>query len=567
MGTVVPLLFCEDTSPVFFNLFDFTIAPPLLYYAYIPILILTLIFSTVALRSNHFDRNSRLLTGLALSLAFWVFVTFLQWIAAPITLVTFSWQLWNLANALTFLFAAFFVYSFVFNKMTPPLITVGFLILQLPIILLTPTPLNVWGFDFDYCEGIMNTVILSYTYFFDVVVMLFIAWIGLTAGSIFNKKFTVLTARQIRFVAFSALTFLFLFFATTLWGDLIDNYSVEIIAPIGAVIFLATMTHVSINYKGFNIKLLATESFVVGLIATVGSMLFLRTIEYVRYIAGASLIVVTVLGWLLSRSVRREIRQREEIEQLAGQLKKANDRLKILDKMKSEFVSIASHQLRSPLTSIRGYASMLLEGSFGNLSVKAKEALQRIADSSKYMALSVEDYLNVSRIEAGNMKYEYSDFDLKQTTSTIVDELRPTALKKGLLLIFKTNISGSPTIHADIGKTRQVILNLLDNSIKYTPKGTITMTVYDDVKNKRVGVSITDTGVGMDKEALSEVFDKFIRAKNANEVNVTGTGLGLFVAKKMVDQMSGRIWAESEGEGRGSTFYVEFPRMSKTLKK
>jgi signal transduction histidine kinase len=102
-------------------------------------------------------------------------------------------------------------------------------------------------------------------------------------------------------------------------------------------------------------------------------------------------------------------------------------------------------------------------------------------------------------------------------------------------------------------------MNLLDNSMKYTPKGTITVVTHDDPKKKKIYVTIQDTGVGMSKETQEEVFDKFVRAKNANQINVTGTGLGLYVAKKMITEMNGRVWAESEGEGTGSTFHIEFP--------
>jgi signal transduction histidine kinase len=175
------------------------------------------------------------------------------------------------------------------------------------------------------------------------------------------------------------------------------------------------------------------------------------------------------------------------------------------------------------------------------------------------MALSIEDYLNVSRIEAGNMKYELSDFNLKTEAEKIVDEMRPTAMKKGLVMVFRSDCGGSCSIHGDIGKTRQVIMNLLDNSMKYTPKGSITVVAHDDVKKKKMYITIQDTGVGMSLETQGEVFDKFVRAKNANNINVTGTGLGLFVAKKMVTEMGGKVWAESEGEGKGSTFNIEFP--------
>jgi signal transduction histidine kinase len=202
---------------------------------------------------------------------------------------------------------------------------------------------------------------------------------------------------------------------------------------------------------------------------------------------------------------------------------------------------------------------MLTEGSYGKLPTKAQGVLERITESAKYMALSIEDYLNVSRIEAGNMKYEMTDFNVKEMTEKLIDELRPVALKKGLLMLFRSDCSGSCSVHADIGKTRQVLMNLIDNAMKYTPKGTITVVAHDDQKKKKMYVTIQDTGVGIHKDMINELFDKFVRAKNANCVNVTGTGLGLYIAKKMVIDMGGRVWAESEGEGKGSTFTLELP--------
>ncbi|QQR65167.1 HAMP domain-containing histidine kinase [Candidatus Kaiserbacteria bacterium] len=314
-----------------------------------------------------------------------------------------------------------------------------------------------------------------------------------------------------------------------------------------------------VKFQAFEIRLLGAKALVFVLWFLIGSLIFVSESVFTQIVAIITLIFITIAGYFLIQSIQREAKQREQLEVLTEQLGKANDRLKILDKMKSEFVSIASHQLRSPLTSIRGYASMLAEGSYGKLPAKAEEAVQNIADSSMFMVRSVEDYLNVSRIEAGNMKYEMSDFSFKDTAEKIVDEMRSVALKKGLILIFRTDCSSSGMIYADVGKTRQVIQNILDNSMKYTPSGTIKILVHDDLKKKKITITVQDTGIGMNKETQAEVFDKFIRAKNANSVNVTGTGLGLYVAKKMVTEMKGKVWAESEGDGKGSTFHIEFP--------
>ena len=231
--------------------------------------------------------------------------------------------------------------------------------------------------------------------------------------------------------------------------------------------------------------------------------------------------------------------------------------MKVLDQMKTEFVSIASHQLRNPLTSIRGYTSMLLEGSYGKLPKKALTAIENIAQKSEMMAASVEDYLTVSRIEAGSMQYNPMDFNLKDEVSHAVDTLRREATKQGLLLTFKTDLSAKGVVHADIQKVQHIIQNLLSNAFCYTPRGMITVFIHDE-KNK-IHVDIIDSGIGMNQEELEDIFDKFQRAQNAPEIDVTGTGLGLFVAQKMAQQMDGDITAFSDGVGKGSTFRFTLP--------
>jgi signal transduction histidine kinase len=175
------------------------------------------------------------------------------------------------------------------------------------------------------------------------------------------------------------------------------------------------------------------------------------------------------------------------------------------------------------------------------------------------MALAVEDYLNVSRIESGNMKYELADFNLKDEIERICDDVRPTALKAGLVLLFRTNLQSKGIVHADVGKTVQMAHNLINNSIKYTKKGSITVFVRDDLSKKQVYVDVIDSGIGMSQDTIDILFQKFSRADGANKVNTTGTGLGLFVAHKMAEAMDGEITAHSEGEGKGSRFTLTLP--------
>ena len=306
----------------------------------------------------------------------------------------------------------------------------------------------------------------------------------------------------------------------------------------------------------FHIKIIATEFLVVLLSAIFFIKIFSYSNVLELYFNIFIFTITTFLGYLIIRSVLKEVRTRERMENLAEELATANARLRALDQQKTEFVSIASHQLRSPLTAIKGYSSMLLEGSFGKLSKKTYDAVDRIFQSSQRLVLIVEDFLNVSRIEQGRMKYDFSTFNFKELVLRVVEEQRPVAEKKGLEITFSAEKLKKYMLMADPGKISQVVTNFIDNSIKYTPKGSININLSQD--SEKMLLTIRDTGVGISKETMPKLFDKFSRALDASKTNTGGTGLGLYVAKEIMKAHKGRVWAESSGEGKGSTFFIEF---------
>lgn len=310
-----------------------------------------------------------------------------------------------------------------------------------------------------------------------------------------------------------------------------------------------------LRHRLFDIRVFSTEFMT----ASIWILLLFRTVlaqnQTEQIISGTLLLLTIVFGVVLIRSVYREIEQRERIEKLATELARANDRLKELDQLKSEFVSLATHQIRGPITAIKGYASMLLEGDYGPVAPNVKESVQTIFQSSSALAVIVQDFLDVSRIEQGRMKYEFTDLDLGTLVTEAARELRPNIERKGLTL--SITAEQGITVNADAGKLRQVVGNLIDNSLKYTPTGSITVAVTKEGANAFVRVS--DTGVGIKPETLPKLFQKFSRAEDASKANILGTGLGLYVAKQLITAQGGSIEASSPGLGKGSTFAVELP--------
>jgi len=246
-----------------------------------------------------------------------------------------------------------------------------------------------------------------------------------------------------------------------------------------------------------------------------------------------------------------------EVEKATKELKEAYEKLKNLDRAKSEFISIASHQLRTPLAAIKGYISMFLEGTYGKLSEKIKEPMENVYKSNERLIKLVNDLLNVSRIETGKIKLELQKTSIEDVISNIINELKIEAEKKNIYLKWQEPKKPLPEILVDRDKIRQVILNLIDNAIRYTNKGGIRI-IYQTA-NKKCQIIIADTGEGMTREEILHLFESFSRGGAGTQFYSEGAGLGLYVAKKFVEMHKGKIWAESPGKGKGSTFYIELP--------
>ncbi|MBI4709350.1 MAG: hypothetical protein HY764_04065 [Candidatus Portnoybacteria bacterium] len=307
-----------------------------------------------------------------------------------------------------------------------------------------------------------------------------------------------------------------------------------------------------------NVKVIATEIFgaLISLILLINA-LFSESVNAV--VLNFSLFgAVSFFSILLIRGVLKEVRTREELTALTEQLKKANEDLQRLDKAKSEFISIASHQLRTPLSIIKGFVSMLTEGTYGSLPNQAKEILEKINASNERLSHLIDDLLDISRIEGGKMQFKWESISLTELVSSVADELKTTADKKRLELKWDPQFYDKMIVRADSEKLRQVIMNLIDNAIKYTHEGYVEIKLAKSAGNKTL-FSVKDTGIGMDGEELAMIFGKFVRGKKVPKLWTEGIGLGLYVAKKLIEEHKGKVWAESEGEGKGSTFFVELP--------
>lgn len=526
-------------------------------YSHLLPVIVSVILTYFILKNSSRKTPVILFSTFTTLLSLWLVGDLVLWHSNNYYYVAAFWSTLDYINILFYLVLVCFFYTQTTQRnKIPEILIFIFTAIAFAPLLFTIGGLSAEVFDEPNCEIVGNELLSSYKLLVEVVSIISIILLYIVSLFKTNVK------SQSFLLTFSTCVFLAIFSGSEYLATQTEIYEINLYALFALPIFLVIITFSIVEQNTFKIKV---DSFsfakilftIFSAVAIFNLVLADDRLEFL--VTGASTIVTAGFGLLLLRSARREVKQREQIEQLAVGLERANERLQVLDKQKSEFVSIASHQLRSPLTAIRGYVSMMVEGSFGKLPEKASEALGRIAESTVFMASSIDDFLEVSRIESGNMKYDYKDMNFKEQAEHIVDDLRADAVRRGLLLMFRSDMNGTGMVHADAGKTQQILHNLINNALKYTPKGSVTVYAHDDDKNKKMYVDIIDTGLGLSHESLQKLFGKFARAKVASSANIMGTGLGLFVAREMARAMGGDITVTSEGEGLGSTFTIVLP--------
>lgn len=244
---------------------------------------------------------------------------------------------------------------------------------------------------------------------------------------------------------------------------------------------------------------------------------------------------------------------------LYAELDKSHKKLEELESLKSELLSLAVHRLRGPLVSVEGYASMVADGNYGAVPDTMKEPLGRVVDSTNTMVTMIEEFIQASELASGLLLHSPVTFDIGDATRETFAKAKALADSKKLVL--KNEITSEPlNVSADLDHIKSVLRILLDNAIRYTPDaGTITVRLGKSADGASAHFEVSDTGIGMTTDTITKLFAKFFRAENANKIWVLGSGLGLYIAKKLIDMHKGIITGKSEGEGKGSTFVFEVP--------
>jgi signal transduction histidine kinase len=333
------------------------------------------------------------------------------------------------------------------------------------------------------------------------------------------------------------------------------------------VLYVIFISYAALKHRLFNIKVIATEL----LVFTIWVFLAARTLLSTGYnefiLNGCLFVVMVVAGILLIRSVLNEVRQREIIEKIEKEVeraykveKNANEELKQLDAVKNQFLMQTQHDLRSPLGVIRGYCDLLISGTLGKQSQKTIDVLQRIEIVAEEKIRDVNNFLDVAQFRLGkgvvNLK---QGVGLVAMLNEIINAEKLKAKQNSIYLKFETAES-EVLISADKEKLKAAIFNIVDNAIKYTKSGGVSVSLQPDIHEKKnILIIIKDTGIGISKDKIETIFEgQFMRTAQAQKT-AEGKGIGLYLSGQIIKMHNGKVWVESDGEGKGCVFYVELP--------
>ncbi len=538
-------LLCPDSTPTFLGLLDPSIAPPFLYYSYLPVIIVALLFGAFIFIVSR-GPAGRSLLGLAILFSLITAGELFLWIAASASLVHFVWQIIIIFHALLAFLLVHFTYVFVREEDMPPRWQWTLLLPLLPVFILAPTTMNLSAFDLVNCEGIQG-ILRPYMYVVEIAALAVAFFLCAQRG---RRAGTRQEYRKVVTLGIGIVLFFGLYILANAFGDATLIYDINFIGPMGMVAFLGIITYLIVRYHAFNMRVLGAQALVVAVFAFLAAALFVQTIESARYVLIATLVLVTILGVFLVRGVRREVDQREHIEKLAGELEDTNERQEGL----THFIG---HEVKGFLTKDAGAFASLLDGDYAPLPAALKPFVETALVESRQGADSVASILKASNLKKGTVTYEKAPFDLKELVASAVEKERALAEHRGLMLSF-TAEEGSYQMNGDGPQINDHVLrNLIDNAINYTPTGSVQVTLSRGASS--LIFSVKDTGVGITDEDKKRLFTEGGHGKDSQTINAHSTGYGLYIAKRITEAHGGTIRVESEGAGKGSTFIVEFP--------
>ncbi len=512
--------------------------PTLLYYSHFVAILAAVIFGFVLFFRARQTLVAKVFLTTILFFIGWAIIDVLLWASDDPGLVLFYWGLQILLEMLLYVSAFYFAYVFIAQKDLSLLAKNLLAILVLPIIVLLPTDQLLPAIDITYCDAAETPFVIIFTYATEILLGFLILFSSFR--SIHKKKDR---RKEIALFTLGTLIFLFSFSSGNIIGSITEDWELAQMGLFGMPIFIALLVYSVVRFKAFNVKAFGAQALVVTIWVLVGSLLFLNDLPTMRVVLAITLLTLIPFGILLIRSVRKEI-------ELRTQLEEANKR-------QQETLRFITHEVKGYLTDGAAAFDAILTNTYGTINDDMRSMLNEAMVKNRNAIREIQNFLRIADFKTGKVSYARAQFDFKRDLESALHPIEEHAVAKNL--IFSKDIL--PGDYTMVGDTDQllnhVVGNLVNNSINYTQTGSVS--VHLERTNDSILFSVKDTGVGLSDEDKAVLFTEGGHGKESRAVNPHSTGYGLYIASQIVLAHKGRIWAESGGRGKGSTFFVELP--------
>jgi signal transduction histidine kinase len=539
------MMYCAEIIPTTYWLFSSEV-PTLVYYSHIPSLFIALALAGLLLSQKHKTLPSVLLILLNLLFSGIILNNLVLWTSSDLGLITFLWELSQIIFTAIPLVALFLFYAFSSKKRIPLLYKALWSLPLIAVAAFSFSSNSVIYADATTCVALISSVV---DYMQAATTAVVIMWLLLAGIRRISTIADHSERRKVLLFTIGIGSFLGVFALTWTVASLFGFFALEQYGLYGMVAFMTLLTYLIVHYRAFNVGLIASQALVIALIILIGSQFtFVRNTTNL-ILTAIALVLTGVIGIILIRSVKREIEQRKHIELLAKDLESSNKQQIIL-------IHFITHQIKGFVAKSRNIFATLLDGDYGQVQDTMRPMLEEGLRSDTKGVSTIQEILNAANIKSGKVSYVKQEFDVKALVDEVGTDLRAAAEAKGLQLT--TDTGTEPLMFAgDRAQLVNAFKNLVDNSIKYTPKGEVRVSLAKDAGKLRFMVQ--DTGVGISKEDMAHLFTEGGHGKDSVSINVESTGFGLYIVKNIIEAHNGKVWAESEGAGKGSRFITELP--------
>ena len=516
-------------------------------YSHIIPVVLSLILGTFVFIKAKFNLFSKVFLAFIIVFSLWLIGDAIIWTSNNYHLIYAIW------SSLVYIEVVFYILGFyfatVFVKKSDISISwkIVLFVLTLPALFITITQQSVTGFNYPVCEAFNNNFLDQYKLIIEGIILIIILIYILIP---FFKRLPWNQKKDDLMVLGSTFLFLSVFGITEYLASITGYYEMNLYSLFLLPIFLVAIIYSVFELDIFNFHILGTHYLVVGLIVLMGGQLFFVTSTANRLLTILTIILLVGLSIILFRNLKRESDQRVHIEKL-------NIQLESLLKQRESLVHLVTHKIKGSFTRSKYIFAGLLDGTFGETNPAIQKVAKMGLESENAGIHTVDLVLDVANMQKGVVKYEMKVIDFKEIIFKTFAEKKIQAEERGLQMESKIHDSKDDiySVLGDVFWLREAINNLIDNAIKYTKEGKITINLEDG--NGKIKFSIKDTGIGITDEDKKSLFTEGGRGKDSVKINVDSTGYGLYSVKLIIEAHKGKVWAESEGPGKGSAFYVE----------